>query len=123
MLSFEPLTLGGEGYPLLLQSGETFEGRPLQFGPAMVRWALLGYPLSLANAVPALFGAASLLGFMWYVVLLISTITSDTKQGIHDRVAGTAVVQPAGLGRSVLVLTCLVLIIGWIAHSIRIGVA
>lgn len=98
-----------------IQIGTAFEGRPLQFGPAMVRWALLGYPLSLANAVPALFGAASLLGFMWYVVLLISTITSDTKQGIHDRVAGTAVVQPAGLGRSVLVLTCLVLIIGWIA--------
>jgi hypothetical protein len=29
MLSLEPYTLGGDGYPLLLQSGETFEGRPL----------------------------------------------------------------------------------------------
>ena len=29
MTSLEPLTLGAEGYPLLLQTGETFEGRPL----------------------------------------------------------------------------------------------
>ena len=98
-----------------VQIGTAFEGRPLEFGPAIARWVLLGYPLSLANAVPAIFGIASLAGFMWYVALLISTIASDTKQGIHDRVAGTAVVQPAGLGRSVLVVTCLVLIIGWLA--------
>jgi hypothetical protein len=29
MMSLEPLTLGGRGYPLLLQSGEAFEGQPL----------------------------------------------------------------------------------------------
>ncbi len=29
MASAEPLTVGGRGYPLLLQSGETFEGEPL----------------------------------------------------------------------------------------------
>jgi hypothetical protein len=29
MLSLEPLTVGKEGYPLLLQTGETFEGEPL----------------------------------------------------------------------------------------------
>ena len=29
MTSLEPLTLGAEGYPLLLQTGETYEGRPL----------------------------------------------------------------------------------------------
>ena len=29
MTSLEPLTLGAEGYPLLLQTGEVFEGRPL----------------------------------------------------------------------------------------------
>jgi hypothetical protein len=29
MTSLEPLTIGAEGYPLLLQTGETFEGRPL----------------------------------------------------------------------------------------------
>ncbi len=29
MLSFEPITVGGAGYPLLFQSGETFQGEPL----------------------------------------------------------------------------------------------
>ncbi len=29
MLSFEPVTVGGAGYPLLFQSGETFQGEPL----------------------------------------------------------------------------------------------
>jgi hypothetical protein len=29
MTSLEPATIGAEGYPLLLQTGETFEGRPL----------------------------------------------------------------------------------------------
>nr|WKN38613.1 hypothetical protein K4G66_07845 [Tunicatimonas sp. TK19036] len=29
MLSLDPLTVGGEGYPLLYQSGETWEGEPL----------------------------------------------------------------------------------------------
>lgn len=29
MVSFEPLTIGGAGYPLLFQSGETWEGEPL----------------------------------------------------------------------------------------------
>lgn len=29
MLSLDPLTVGGEGYPLLFQSGETWEGEPL----------------------------------------------------------------------------------------------
>lgn len=29
MLSLDPLTMGGEGYPLLFQSGETWEGKPL----------------------------------------------------------------------------------------------
>ncbi len=29
MLSLEPLTVGNEGYPLLLQTGESFEGEPI----------------------------------------------------------------------------------------------
>ncbi len=29
MLSFDRLVMGGEGYPLLYQSGETWNGRPL----------------------------------------------------------------------------------------------
>jgi hypothetical protein len=29
MISIDPITVGGDGYPLLFQSGETFDGKPL----------------------------------------------------------------------------------------------
>ena len=81
-------------------------------GPALIRWALLGYPLSLLALIPAIASLVSGLGFIWYIALLVSTIASDTKQGLHDRASNSAVVQPAGLGRSALVIGCLALIIG-----------
>jgi uncharacterized RDD family membrane protein YckC len=34
------------------------------------------------------------------VVLLVTTITSPTKQGLHDRVAGSTVVEAARLSES-----------------------
>jgi uncharacterized RDD family membrane protein YckC len=97
-----------------IQIGTAFDGRPLAFGPAILRWALLGYPLSLIYLVPSIAGPVSLLAFVWYIVLLLTTIGSDTKQGLHDQAARTAVVQPAALGRSVLVTACLVLVVGWV---------
>jgi uncharacterized RDD family membrane protein YckC len=97
---------------LQLQVGTAFDGRPLEMGPALLRWALLGYPLSLASLLPSIAGLVSGLGFIWYIALLVSTIASDTKQGLHDRAASSAVVQPAGLGRSAIVVGCLVILVG-----------
>ena len=97
-----------------IQIGTAFEGRPLDFGPAILRWALLGFPLLLGNVVSSIANAASSILFIWYIVLLISTIASDTKQGIHDQAADSAVVQPAALGRSALVAACLVIIVAWL---------
>jgi hypothetical protein len=34
----------------------------------------------------------------WNLVLVASTITSPTKQGLHDRFASSALVRPAGAG-------------------------
>ena len=99
---------------LKIQIGTAFDGRPLAFGPAILRWALLGYPLSLSYLVPSIAGPVALLALVWYIVLLLTTIASDTKQGLHDQAARTAVVQPAGLGRSVLVTACLVIVVGWL---------
>jgi uncharacterized RDD family membrane protein YckC len=98
---------------LQLQVGTAFDGRPLEIGQAVVRWALLGYPLSLFALLPAnsVTNLISLAGFFWYIALLVSTVISDTKQGIHDRVVRSAVVQPAGLGSSGLVTACLLLAI------------
>ena len=47
---------------------------------------------------------------MWAIVLLISTTTSPTIQGLHDRFANSAVVRPVGAGTS-LTAACLVIII------------
>ena len=99
---------------LQLQVGTAFEGRPLPMGSALVRWALLGYPLSLLYLVGSIAGLASLVAFVWSIALLVSTIASPTKQGFHDRIAASAVVQPAGLGRSGLVVGCLVIVVGLI---------
>ena len=99
---------------LKVQIGTAFDGRPLAFGPAILRWALLGYPLSLTYLVPSIAGLLSLLALVWYIVLLLTTIGSDTKQGLHDQAARTAVVQPAGLGRSGLVMACLVIVVAWL---------
>ena len=96
---------------LNLQVGTAFDGRPLEMGPALLRWALLGYPLSLSYLVPATVNVASLLEFVWVIVLLVSTISSDTRQGLHDRAAGSAVVQPANVGRGALVTGCLALVV------------
>jgi uncharacterized RDD family membrane protein YckC len=100
---------------LQLQVGTAFDGRPLEPGQALIRWALLGYPLSLVSLVPALANLVSGLGLIWYIALLVSTIASDTKQGLHDRAASSAVVKPEGLGRSGVVTACLVLVIAFIA--------
>lgn len=100
---------------LQLQVGTAFDGRALEMGPALLRWALLGYPLSLASLLPPIAGLVSGVGFIWYIALLVSTIASDTKQGLHDRAAGSAVVHPAGLGRSALVIGCVVVVVVLVA--------
>ena len=38
---------------LKVQIGTAFDGQPLAFGPAILRWALLGYPISLASFLPS----------------------------------------------------------------------
>jgi uncharacterized RDD family membrane protein YckC len=115
-----PSTLGMRA--LKIQIGTAFEGRPLPFGHAIVRWALLGFPLILGNAISSIAGAASTIVFVWYIVLLVSTIASNTKQGIHDQIAHSAVVEPAGLGRSVLVTACLVIVIAWLLFWLAVVV-
>lgn len=101
-----------------LQVGSAFEGRTLSLGQAVTRWALLGQPLALVTIVPPLAALAGLLSFVWALVLLISTATSPTKQGIHDRVARSAVVQPAGARTSGLATACLVIVVVLMALAI-----
>ncbi|HET8785387.1 MAG TPA: hypothetical protein VFM38_07115, partial [Candidatus Limnocylindrales bacterium] len=66
---------------------------------AVRRWLGLGEPLVLFGAIPGL-GGLSGLWFIWAIVLLVTTATSPTKQGLHDRIANSAVVRPANAGNT-----------------------
>ena len=106
-----------------LQVGSAFEGNTLTLGQAVTRWAFLGQPLGLLALVPGLAGAAATISLIYTIVLLASTAISPTKQGIHDRMARSAVVQPAGAGTSGAATACLVIAIALLALAVFSAVA
>ena len=62
------------------------------------RWIALGAPFGIAQALNPLPGLGILIGlaaFVWFIALLYTTATSPTKQGIHDKYAGTIVAKAA----------------------------
>ncbi len=92
-----------------LQVGNAFDGRTLTMDQAIRRWVGLGLPFQAFTLVPAVSAEIGGLLFLWYLALLISTAISSTRQGLHDRFAGTAVVQP--IGASTPATACLVILI------------
>lgn len=113
-------TGGRRGTPaqrlLKLQVGNAFDGRALSFDQATRRWLGLGEFLILLGLIPG-FGAAIGLSLLWQIVLLITTATSPTKQGLHDRLANSAVVRPIDAGNGV-VMACLVILAIIVAISL-----
>ena len=93
-----------------IQVGNAFDGRPLSFDQAVRRWLGLGEFIALFGITPALGALASGIQLVWLIVLLITTATSPTKQGLHDRIANSAVVRPANAGNG-LVVACAVIAI------------
>jgi uncharacterized RDD family membrane protein YckC len=84
--------------------------RTLGIGPAIVRWAGFGYPLTIVALIPVLGSVVSWALTGWTIVLLISTAMSDTNQGLHDRFAGSAVLRRIGAGSGWAVIGCIGLI-------------
>ena len=113
-------TGGRRGTPgqrlLKLQVGNAFDGRPLTFGQAIRRWLGLGEVIVLLALIPG-FGGAAGLWFLWAIILLITTATSQSKQGIHDRLANSAVVRPVNAGNTA-VMACLVIVLIIVAISL-----
>jgi uncharacterized RDD family membrane protein YckC len=93
-----------------LQIGNAFDGRTLTLDQAIRRWVAMGFPLTLLAVIPVLASAAGLANLVLDIVLLITTIGSQTKQGLHDRFANSAVVEPAGLGFGA-VLGCILIVV------------
>ena len=92
-----------------LQIGAAGDGRTLSLGQAAIRWAALGSWLQALALLPGLGGLLGMLGLVWALVLLVTTVASPTRQGLHDRFAGSAIVQP--IGREGPVFACLILLV------------
>jgi uncharacterized RDD family membrane protein YckC len=101
-----------------LQVGNAFDGRSLSTEQAVRRWIALGSFLGLLAFIPPISGLGSLAQLVWVVILLISTATSPTKQGLHDRFANSAVVKPSGQGTSGIAMACLLVIVLIVALAI-----
>jgi len=79
-----------------LQVGNEADGATLKRDQAIMRWALLFGPAALSQAfwpVPLIGFILGLASIVWFFVLLFTTWSSPTKQGIHDRTAHTMVVK------------------------------
>jgi len=107
-------TSGGKatvGMRLLhLQVGNAFDGRTLDVAQAARRWIALGSWLSALTVTATLATLTVSLSLLWALILLISVVTSSTKQGLHDRFANSAVVRPIGAGGG-LIAACAVIVL------------
>jgi uncharacterized RDD family membrane protein YckC len=87
-----------------IRVGRIADRRPLGVVPAAARWLLLMGPLSLgavmASLKPGLRASYDVAVPVWYGVLLLTTAWSRTRQGLHDRSAGSVVTPAAEAGVS-----------------------
>jgi uncharacterized RDD family membrane protein YckC len=92
-----------------IQVGNAANGAGLTVVQAITRWAALGFPLYLVSIIPGAGGLIGFLLFIWWIVLLATTIMSPTGQGLHDRLAATALVRPLSSTSSNATRACLVI--------------
>lgn len=97
-----------------LQVAGASDGRTLTRQEGLRRWLAMGSWVSVFSVIPVVGSLASLGLFVWEIVLLVSTASSPVRQGIHDRFAGSAVIQPVGTSNSGCVVA-FVVVVGIIA--------
>ena len=81
-----------------IQIGNAFDGRALTMSQAITRWLAMGWWVEILVLVPILGVAVAAYAatVIWFVVIAVSIVLSPTKQGIHDRLARSALVRPVG---------------------------
>lgn len=94
-----------------IQVGNAFDGRPLTLSQAVRRWVGYGDFLGLFAVIPALVGIAMGTELVWGLVLLATAARSPTKQGLHDRLARSALVRPSNRASGGPALACLVVLV------------
>jgi uncharacterized RDD family membrane protein YckC len=81
-----------------MQVGNQTDGSTITMDQAIRRWLALGGIFALVEALanlPLLGILVWLASVIWIIVLLVTTAQSPTKQGLHDKFAGTMVVKAA----------------------------
>jgi uncharacterized RDD family membrane protein YckC len=91
---------GSPGMRLLgLRLGRERDGGRVSLRSSVVRWLLLGAPFGLAAllawGVPALRVSVGAAATAWYLILLVTTVRSATRQGLHDHYSHTMVTKTA----------------------------
>jgi uncharacterized RDD family membrane protein YckC len=81
-----------------MQVGNSADGATLTMNQAVRRWLALGGIFSLTqalNPLPLLGILIGLASLAWVIFLLVTTAQSPTKQGWHDKFAGSIVAKAA----------------------------
>lgn len=82
-----------------MQIGQQGDGQTITFNQGIIRYAVMfgpGFVAGLLSAFVLPLGLiASLIAVIWFIVLLVTTAQSPTKQGLHDKYAQTMVVKAA----------------------------
>jgi uncharacterized RDD family membrane protein YckC len=81
----------------------------LDIGPAVIRWLAFGAPIVFLSLFEPTATIASWALLLWLVALLVTTGMSPTRQGLHDRWAGSSVVQPSDASANTALIGCLVI--------------
>jgi len=104
-----------------LQMGGAVDGATLTVQQGITRWIAFGGLFQALAVVPGLLRLVVLVSPVWALALLVSTMASPTRQGLHDRIAGSAIVQP--VRASTPAMACLVLLIVGFVGVVAVAVA
>jgi uncharacterized RDD family membrane protein YckC len=86
------------------------DARTIALQAAVIRWLAVSGITSIIALVGVGGGVLGLVSLVWVFVLLLTTATNPLRQGLHDRWAGSVIVQPAPGGSGAAVVGCLVLV-------------
>lgn len=96
---------------LKLQVVDMASGHRLTISQGAARWLLLSGAIGIIGLVPVAIELAGLIGFLWLIVLLVTTTSHPLKQGVHDRAANSIVVRPADASSNTALVGCMVLVV------------
>ncbi len=108
---------------LKMQVVDVSTGRGLSLTAAMIRWAALGAPLALLSLIRPLQPVAGFVNACLLVILFLTTVTNDRRQGLHDRWAASLVIRSGTSGDGATAAGLVVLVLLWIGFAIIVGVA